>query len=39
MDKVVEDIQSQFTIPPYITITHAYVSSLPHRKAILFWKQ
>jgi hypothetical protein len=28
MDKVVEDIQSQFTIPPYITITHAYFQAI-----------
>ena len=28
MDKVVEDIQSQFTMPPYITITHAYFQAI-----------
>ena len=28
MDKVVEDIQTQFTAPPYITITHAYFQAI-----------
>lgn len=27
-DKVVEDIQAQFTSPPYITITHAYYEAI-----------
>ncbi|KAJ9610342.1 hypothetical protein H2200_005119 [Cladophialophora chaetospira] len=28
MDKVVEDIQTQYTLPPYITITHAYFQAI-----------
>jgi hypothetical protein len=28
MDTVVEDIQNQYTMPPYITITHAYFQAI-----------